>query len=104
MQNLCPYLFLTVGSRFDGRCLFTVEDTFWRWFQALVVAADPRFGVVRGGRRWIFSVSGDRRRRPEVQGVFHKIDGLQNHFNKVQDFFTKFTEYGTITKSLGFFL
>jgi len=48
--------------------LFTVEDTFWRWFQALVAATDPRFGVVRGGRRWIFSVSGDRRRRPEVQG------------------------------------
>ena len=29
----------------------------------------------------------------KVQGVFHKIDGLQNHFNKVQVFFTKFTEY-----------
>ena len=60
--------FLFFPPRFDGRCLFTVEDTFWRWFQALVAATDPRFGVVRGGRRWIFSVSGDRRRRPEVQG------------------------------------
>ena len=36
----------------------------------------------------------------KVQGVFHKIDALHNHFNKVQGFFTKFTEYDTITKSL----
>jgi len=40
----------------------------------------------------------------KVQWVFHKIDGLQNHFNKVQGFFTKFMEYDTITKGSGFFV
>uniref|UniRef100_K3Y3Q7 Uncharacterized protein n=1 Tax=Setaria italica TaxID=4555 RepID=K3Y3Q7_SETIT len=38
----------------------------WRRFRALVFAAVPRFGVARGGGRWINPGSGDPRRRPAV--------------------------------------
>ena len=39
----------------------------------------------------------------KVQGVFHKIDGLQNHFNKVSGFFYKIHGVRHVTKSSGFF-